>query len=116
MDCLGDCFDPPPDKIASMPPPPLPSYLLPRSAIVALSGNDSQPCFAAFMCDPTPHPKEQSGIELIELTKNGEKNISLEYYFKKGKGFGKKLKTSFTILSQIPMMGLKLINTRLSHL
>jgi hypothetical protein len=72
MDCFGDCYEPPPDKIASMPPPPLPSYLLPRSAIVALSGNDSQPCFAAFMCDPTPHAKEQSGIELIELSKTGQ--------------------------------------------
>ncbi|XP_055390016.1 uncharacterized protein LOC129618996 [Condylostylus longicornis] len=75
--CIGDCsaVGPPPDMILSMPPPPLPSFLLPRSAIVALSNNDSQPCFAAFMCEPNPRPRE-SGIELIELTGKGQ--IALE--------------------------------------
>ncbi|XP_037921611.1 uncharacterized protein LOC119658338 [Hermetia illucens] len=61
---------PPPDMILSMPPPPLPSFLLPRSAIVALSGNESQPCFAAFMCEPNPRPRE-GGIEFIELAGKG---------------------------------------------
>lgn len=71
--CGSNCFEvgPPPDSILSMPPPPLPSFLLPRSAIVALSGNDSQPCFAAFMCEPSPGPREQSGIEYIELPGKG---------------------------------------------
>ncbi|XP_055713487.1 uncharacterized protein LOC129807910 [Phlebotomus papatasi] len=77
MACIGDCYDlgPPPDMILSMPPPPLPSFLLPRSAIVSLTGNDSQPCFAAFMCDPSPGPREHSGIEFIELS---HKNMGVE--------------------------------------
>lgn len=71
--CGSKCFEvgPPPDSILSMPPPPLPTFLVPRSAIVALSGNDSQPCFAAFMCEPSPGPREQAGIEYIELPGNG---------------------------------------------
>lgn len=72
MACIGDCSDigPPPD-MKSMPPPPLPSFLLPRSAVANLTPNDSQPCFAAFMCEPSPGPREQAGIEFIELSRKG---------------------------------------------
>lgn len=81
--CIGDCYDvgPPPDSILSMPPPPLPSFLLPRSAILSVSGgNESQqPCFAAFVCEPSLSVfgtsggsiREQSGIEFIELSHKG---------------------------------------------
>lgn len=68
--CGSKCYEagPPPDTILSMPPPPLPVFLLPRSAIVALSGNHSQPCFAAFMCEPAADggaigPRASKGIE-----------------------------------------------------
>lgn len=72
--CGSNCFEagPPPDSILSMPPPPLPTFLLPRSAIVALSGNDSQPCFAAFMCEPSTGPREQAGVEYVEITGKGK--------------------------------------------
>lgn len=75
--CVGNCghVGPPPDNILSMPPPPLPSFLLPKTAVIALPANDSYPCFAAFMCDPNPHPRE-SGIEFVELT--GSNNTGLE--------------------------------------
>lgn len=72
--CGPQCFElgPPPDNILSMPPPPLPAFLLPRSALVAsLTANESQPCFAAFMCESAPGPREQSGIEFIELSGRG---------------------------------------------
>lgn len=80
--CVGDCFElgPPPDTILSLPPPPLPSFLLPRSAILSVAaGNNSQPCFAAFVCEPSLSVfgsaggsiREQSGIEFIELSHKG---------------------------------------------
>lgn len=79
--CNGDCFElgPPPDTILSLPPPPLPSFLLPRSAILSVAGNNnSQPCFAAFVCEPSLSVfgsggsiREQSGIEFIELSHKG---------------------------------------------
>lgn len=73
--CGSKCYEagPPPDTILSMPPPPLPTFLLPRSAIVALAeGNHSQPCFAAFMCEPTADggaigPRASKGIEYVEI-------------------------------------------------
>lgn len=72
--CGSKCYEagPPPDSILSMPPPPLPTFLLPRSAIVALSGNHSQPCFAAFMCEPSVEggavgPRSTKGIEYVEV-------------------------------------------------
>lgn len=63
------CVDigPPPDSILSMPPPPLPAFLVPRTAIAALTQNDSQPCYAAYMCESAIRVREQSGIEFIEL-------------------------------------------------
>ncbi|KAI9589442.1 hypothetical protein GQX74_007611 [Glossina fuscipes] len=67
--CVGNCGlsgPPPPDSILSMPPPPLPSFLLPKTSVMAASTNDSHPCFATFMCDPNPHPRE-SGMEFVEL-------------------------------------------------
>lgn len=76
----SQCFElgPPPDTILSMPPPPLPSFLVPRSSIIALASNDTQPCFAAFMCDVnSPGPREQSGIEFIELPGNSFDDVWL---------------------------------------
>lgn len=77
--CGSHCFElgPPPDSILSMPPPPLPSFLVPRTAIVALVQNDTQPCFAAFMCDTSPGPNEHSGIEFIELPGSGINDVWL---------------------------------------
>lgn len=77
--CGNQCYEvgPPPDSILSMPPPPLPSFLVPRTAIVALAQNDTQPCFAAFMCESSPGPREQSGIEFIELPGSGINDVWL---------------------------------------
>lgn len=63
------CFEvgPPPDSILTLPPPPLPAFLLPKAALAALVHNDSQPCFAAYMCESNNGLREQSGIEFIEL-------------------------------------------------
>lgn len=71
-------MEPPPDMILSMPPPPLPSFLLPKAAAAVAGHNESgnQPCFAAFMCEPAG-PREQSGIEFIELSPKGMLFISL---------------------------------------
>lgn len=70
--CGSQCLDlgPPPSSILSMPPPPLPSFLVPRTTIVALAQNDSQPCYAAFVCVSSASPV-QSGIEFIELPGTG---------------------------------------------
>lgn len=68
--CGSQCGElgPPPNSILSMPPPPLPSFLVPRTAIFALPQNDSQPCIAAFVCESTSGTRELSGgIEFIEL-------------------------------------------------
>ncbi|XP_037938049.1 uncharacterized protein LOC119671473 [Teleopsis dalmanni] len=76
--CIGNCghVGPPPDSILSMPPPPLPSFLLPKTAVLALpTENDSQPCFTPFMCESNAHPRE-SGVEFVELT--GGNNNGLE--------------------------------------
>ncbi|XP_055913521.1 uncharacterized protein LOC129947112 [Eupeodes corollae] len=69
LGCVENCghFGPPPDTILSMPPPPLPSFLIPNTAVIALPPNDTHPCFAAFLCEPNPRPRE-SGLEFIELT------------------------------------------------
>ncbi|XP_037029601.1 uncharacterized protein LOC119069614 [Bradysia coprophila] len=72
--CGNDCFEigpPPPDTILSLPPPPLPAFLLPRSAIVAISGNESQPCFAAFICQPSTGHRDKTNIEFIESPRKG---------------------------------------------
>lgn len=71
--CGSQCVElgPPPNSILSMPPPPLPSFLVPRTAIIALAQNDSQPCFAAFLCETSPGAREPSGIEFIELPGTG---------------------------------------------
>lgn len=63
-------MEPPPDTILSMPPPPLPSFLLPKN-LPTNNESTHQPCFAAFMCDPVG-PREQSGIELIELSRKDD--------------------------------------------
>lgn len=70
MSCI-DCIEmePPPDMIMSMPPPPLPSFLLPKAVH---NETKHQPCFATFMCEPAAQ-RDQSGIEYIELSHKGEK-------------------------------------------
>lgn len=78
--CGNQCYEvgPPPDSILSMPPPPLPSFLVPRTAIVALAQNETQPCFAAsFKCDLSAGPHEHSGIEFIELPGSGINDVWL---------------------------------------
>lgn len=67
--CGENCgmMGPPPDTILSMPPPPLPSFLLPKAALSTIVSNDTHPCIASFMCEPNPRPRE-SGLEFIELS------------------------------------------------
>lgn len=81
MGCIGECSGPPPNSILSMPPPPLPGFLLARSAIVALSGNDSQPCFTVYVCEPTIGTREQSGIEFVEFSRNGPIGLEQTWIF-----------------------------------
>lgn len=71
--CGSQCFEvgPPPDTILSMPPPPLPSFLLPNSALATLAGNDSLPCFAAFMCEIAPGVRQLAGVQFMELPGRG---------------------------------------------
>lgn len=70
--CVGICKyeAPPPDTILSMPPPPLPSFLLPNIATAAalVATNDTNPCYAPSLCNPHPNPNEGEGIEFVELT------------------------------------------------
>lgn len=72
IDCIDGSMEPPPDMILSMPPPPLPSYLLPKTSVL-MGQNETphQPCFATFMCEPAAQ-RDQSGIEFIELTHKGK--------------------------------------------
>lgn len=71
--CGSECVEwgPPPNSILSMPPPPLPSFLVPRTALIALAQNDSQPCYAAYVCETSPGARDPSGIEFIELPGTG---------------------------------------------
>lgn len=77
--CVGHCSIgdiPPPDSILSMPPPPLPAFLLPKlPSAASLQSNDTHPCYATFMCEPNPRPHEGS-MEFVEYT--GNTNDSLE--------------------------------------
>lgn len=63
------CYEvgPPPDTILTLPPPPLPAFLLPKTALIALGYNYSQPCYAAYMCESNLGLRQQTGIEFIEL-------------------------------------------------
>jgi hypothetical protein len=68
--------------ILNMPPPPLPSFLLPKSSHAALPGNNhSQPCFAAFICDPAVNGFSDNSIEYIELPRNGQLGIEETWFF-----------------------------------
>ncbi|XP_031636555.1 uncharacterized protein LOC116349315 [Contarinia nasturtii] len=58
---------PPPDTILTMPPPPLPSFLVPNHPLIPFAQNDSKLCYAAYVCESLPGPRIQSGIEFIEL-------------------------------------------------
>lgn len=77
MGC-SDCtsMGAPPNMILSMPPPPLPSFLLPKNSQAMPGSNGSQPCFAAFMCEPSLSGHSDNSIEYIELPRNG--NIGIE--------------------------------------
>lgn len=82
--CVGSCDQlagPPPDFILSMPPPPLPSFLIskPKSIDILLPSNESQPCFAAFMCGQNQH--NDSGNELMELVRSDTKSLENVWFF-----------------------------------
>jgi len=83
--CSGDCnFVQPPNAILSIPPPPLPSFLLPKSSDSLLPGNNhSQPCFAAFMCESSLGgiSADHSGIEYIEIPRNTNIGIEEPWFF-----------------------------------
>lgn len=73
---------PPPNMILNLPPPPLPSFLLPKSSQAMLPGNNgSQPCFAAFMCEPSLSGHSDNSIEYIELPRNGQIGIEETWFF-----------------------------------
>ncbi|KAH8300910.1 hypothetical protein KR044_004212 [Drosophila immigrans] len=83
--CVGSCDQlagPPPDFILSMPPPPLPSFLIskPRHIDVLLPSNESQPCFAAFMCGQS-NQHNDSGNELMELVRSDTKGLENVWFF-----------------------------------
>jgi hypothetical protein len=63
----------PPNAILNIPPPPLPSFLLPKSADAVLTGNNNSACFAANMCEPTSGQSDH--IEFIEIR---NANIGIE--------------------------------------
>lgn len=50
-----------------MPPPPLPSFLVPKHPLIHFAQNDSKLCYAPHMCESLPGPRIQTGIEFIEL-------------------------------------------------
>lgn len=79
MDCV---YVQPPDAILSIPPPPLPSFLLPKSSDSVLPGNNhSQPCFAAFMCETTLGGLNSDHIQYIELPRNPNLGIDEPWFF-----------------------------------
>ncbi|KAH8343100.1 hypothetical protein KR059_005114, partial [Drosophila kikkawai] len=83
--CVGSCDQlagPPPDFILSMPPPPLPSFLISKPATVEalVPSNESQPCFAAFMCGQGQQHNE-SGNALMELVRSDSKSLENVWLF-----------------------------------
>ncbi|EDW82579.1 uncharacterized protein Dwil_GK10065 [Drosophila willistoni] len=83
--CVGSCDQmpgPPPDFILSMPPPPLPSFLIskPKHVETLLPSNESQPCFAAFMCGQN-HQHNESGNALMELVRSDTKSLENIWFF-----------------------------------
>lgn len=50
-----------------MPPPPLPSFLVPKHPLINFAQNDSKLCSITHMCESLPGPRIQTGIEFIEL-------------------------------------------------
>ncbi|ALC48185.1 CG9919 [Drosophila busckii] len=83
--CVGSCDQlagPPPDFILSMPPPPLPSFLIskPKHIDILLPSNESQPCFAAFMCSQGGQHND-SGNELMELVRSDTKSLENIWFF-----------------------------------
>ncbi|KAH8266450.1 hypothetical protein KR026_002524, partial [Drosophila bipectinata] len=83
--CIGRCDQlagPPPDFILSMPPPPLPLFLISKPATVdaLISLNESQPCFATFMCRQA-HNRNESGNAIMELVRNDSKSLENLWLF-----------------------------------
>jgi hypothetical protein len=71
----------PPNAILNIPPPPLPSFLLPKSSDSILPGNNhSSPCFAAYMCEPSLNGQSDH-IEFIELPRNVNIGIDEPWFF-----------------------------------
>ncbi|EDW29926.1 GL15895 [Drosophila persimilis] len=79
--CVGSCDQlagPPPDFILSMPPPPLPSFLISKPTTIETlmpPSNESQPCFAAFMCGGQGgqgQHNDSNGNALMELVRSSD--------------------------------------------
>lgn len=80
--CLDCIHIQPPNGILSIPPPPLPAFLLPKSADLILPGNNhSQPCYAADMCNHSPGASGSDHIEYIELNRNSNLGIEEPWFF-----------------------------------
>jgi hypothetical protein len=76
-----DCVNAePPNSILNIPPPPLPSFLLPKSSELISGNNQSAPCFAAFMCKTTLNGQSDH-IEFIELPRNANIGIDEPWFF-----------------------------------
>lgn len=68
----------PPNAILNIPPPPLPSFLLPKSADALITGNNNSACFAANMCEPTSGQSDH--IEFIEI-RNANLGIEEPWFY-----------------------------------
>ncbi|SPP89517.1 uncharacterized protein LOC117591038 [Drosophila guanche] len=85
--CVGSCDQlagPPPDFILSMPPPPLPSFLIskPTTIETLMPSNESQPCFAAFMCGQGQgQHNDSNGNALMELVRSDTKSLENIWFF-----------------------------------
>ncbi|BFG01576.1 uncharacterized protein DMAD_01293 [Drosophila madeirensis] len=85
--CVGSCDQlagPPPDFILSMPPPPLPSFLIskPTTIETLMPSNESQPCFAAFMCGQGQgQHNDSTGNALMELVRSDTKSLENIWFF-----------------------------------
>lgn len=79
--CLDCIHIEPPNAILSIPPPPLPAFLLPKSADLILPGNNlTQPCYAADMCNHSPGVSSDH-IDYIELNRNSNLGIEEPWFF-----------------------------------
>lgn len=74
MDCVNA---EPPNAILNIPPPPLPSFLLAKSADIA---NNNSACFAANMCEPSISGQAADHIEFIEI-RNAHLGIEEPWFY-----------------------------------